>query len=43
MTKAVNAGYIPDPSDSEKRKKVYLIAIIDDHSSKMREWNYLYV
>jgi putative transposase len=28
-------GYIPDPSDPEKRKKVYLIAIIDDHSRKI--------
>lgn len=28
-------GYIPDPNDPEKRKKVYLIAIIDDHSRKI--------
>lgn len=28
-------GYIPDPANPGKRKKVYLIAIIDDHSRRM--------
>jgi transposase InsO family protein len=35
-------GYIPDPSDPNKRKKVYLIAIMDDHSRKMMHGEFFY-
>jgi hypothetical protein len=35
-------GYIPDPSDPSKRKKVYLIAIMDDHSRKMMHGEFFY-
>lgn len=28
-------GYIPDPENPEKRRKVYLIALIDDHSRRI--------
>jgi putative transposase len=35
-------GYVPDPRNPDKRKKVYLIAIIDDHSRKIMHAEFFY-
>ncbi|MDC3425112.1 hypothetical protein NC797_11400 [Aquibacillus sp. 3ASR75-11] len=34
--------YLPDPKDSNKRKKAYLIAIIDDHSRRIMHAEFFY-
>src|SRR5690606_32238488 len=35
-------GYIPDPKDASKRKKVYLIAMMDDHSRLITHAEFFY-